>query len=123
MTAGLQDGASDLVVHGLERARQMGIEPVIKAKLRVSARPRAALSCRACDGNVGLDVDRVSRGLAPLEADRTHDRKVRHRLDRKRGFDVKQVHVAGEACQRKIISVRKKWIERSEYIVTRIVIA
>src|SRR5262249_38698992 len=63
------------------------------------------------------------RGLSPLEADRTHDRKVRHRFDSKRGFDVKQVHIAGEACQRKIITVRKKWIERSEYIVTRTVIA
>src|SRR6478672_6458637 len=40
----LPDRIPDLVVDSLQRTCQMGIEPVINAKLRVGARPGAAFS-------------------------------------------------------------------------------
>src|SRR5262245_13297891 len=55
--ARLPQCVANLVVNGLERAGQMGIEPIIQAKLPIRARPGATLSGRAGDGNVGLDVD------------------------------------------------------------------
>src|SRR5882672_2201702 len=68
VTARLTDRVSDLVVHRFQRAGQIGVEPIVDAQLPVGARPGTALAGRTGDRDVGLHVDRIRSGLAPLEA-------------------------------------------------------
>src|ERR1700751_3898611 len=116
MPAGAADGAADPKMHGFDGARQMAIECIVSANLFISASPESSGTRCAGNGNIGYDIDGISRRLTPLWGDGGEKRQGARRLDGDRGLDVDQICIGGESSQAEVIAVREKRIEGSERI-------
>src|SRR6516162_2444309 len=116
MPTGAADGAADPKIHGFDGARYMVVECIDGANLSISASPAPRGTCCAGDGNIGYDIDGISRRLAPLEGGGGGERQVARWLDSHRGFDMDQVCIGGQSGQGEVIAVREKRIEGSERI-------
>src|SRR5215468_5174104 len=114
MPAGTADGAADPKIHGFYGARQMVVECIDGANLSISASPAPSGPRCAANGNIGYDIDGISRRLAPLWGDGGEDRQGAGWLDGHRGLDMDQICIGGQSSQGEVIAVREKRIEGSE---------
>src|SRR5215469_13618716 len=92
----------------------MVVERIDGANLSISASPAPWRPRCAVNGNVGYDIDGISRRLAPLWGDRGEERQGAGWLDGHRGLDVDQICIGGQSSQGKVIAVGEKRIEGSE---------
>src|ERR1700746_3735837 len=92
----------------------MTIECIVSANLFINASPKSRGTRCVRNGNVGYDIDRISRRLTPLWGNGGEERQGARWLDRHRGLDMEQICIGGEPSQGKVIAVRKKRIKGSE---------
>src|SRR5246127_3986442 len=92
----------------------MAIECIVGANLFIHASPESSGTRCAGNGNIGYDIDGISRRLTPLWGDGGDERQGARRLDGDRGLDVDQICIGGESSQGEVIAVREKRIEGSE---------
>src|SRR6516162_5598186 len=114
MSTGAADGAADPKIHGFDGARQMVVECIDRANLSISASPAPSGPRCAANGNIGYDIDGISRRLAPLWGDGGEEGQGARRLDSHRGLDMDQICIGSQSSQGEIIAVREKRIEGSE---------
>src|SRR6516164_8025145 len=94
----------------------MAVECIDGANLSISASPGSSGTRCVGNGNIGYDIDCISRRLAPLWGDGGDERQGARWLDGHRGLDVDQVCIGGQSSQSEVIAVREKRIEGSERI-------
>ncbi len=123
MAAGLPDGVADAVIDELDRTGEVGVEGIVGTQLTVDTGPWAAVPRCARHRDVRLGIDRVRRGLPPLQADRAHQCQFLHGLHGQRRFQMDQVGVAGEAGEREVEAVGKQRIEGAELAVAGTAVA
>src|SRR5215472_12776911 len=122
MPAGAADGAADPKIHGFYGAREMVVECIDGANLCISASPAPSGPRSAAYGNIGYDIDRISRCLAPLWGDGGEECQGAGWLDGHRGLDMDQICIGGESSQGEVIAVREKRIEGSERTGVRVLV-
>src|SRR6516225_6918470 len=100
----------------------MVVECIDGANLSISASPAPWGPRCAVNGNIGYDIDGISRRLAPLWRDGGEERQGAGWLDRHRRLDMDQICIGGQSSQGEVIAVREQWIEGSERTGARVLV-
>src|SRR6516225_4358285 len=94
----------------------MVVECIDGANLSISASPAPREPRCTGNGNIGYDIDGISRRLAPLRGGGGEECQGARWLDGHRGLDMDQICIGGQSSQGEVIAVREKRIEGSERI-------
>src|SRR5438093_3103226 len=101
------DNVTDPVPNRLNGTGQVWRDRPFSTNLTIESRPPSARTSGPTDGDVGLNVNGISRSLTPLKAECRQQFHTADRLHSERRLQMKEVHVAGVARKRKIVAVRK----------------
>src|SRR6516225_11367871 len=92
----------------------MVVECIDGANLSISASQAPREPRCTGNGNIGYDIDGISRRLAPLRGGGGEECQGARWLDGHRGLDMDQICIGGQSSQREVIAVREKRIEGSK---------
>src|SRR5215472_15845561 len=92
----------------------MVVECIDGANLSIGASPAASGPRCAANGNIGYDIDGISRRLAPLWGDGGEECQGARWLDGHRGLDMDQICIGGQSSQGEVLAVREKRLEGPE---------
>src|SRR5712671_206241 len=92
----------------------MVVECIDGANFSISASPAPRRPRCTANGNIGYDIDGISRRLSPLWGDGGEECQGARWLDGHRGLDMDQICIGGQSSQGEVIAVWEKRIEGPE---------
>src|ERR1700761_1912570 len=104
-------------MHHFQGGSEIGVDGVVATKLPVTSRPASWLAGCARNRNIGLRVHGIGRGLAPLQGERRHERKLAYGLDGNRRLQMDEIHIARIARERDVVTIGKEGVEGAHSVV------